>query len=562
MIAAAKSMRARDDGASQDSDGSAQTDPTLPTEAETLQAALEIARTGAWGWDELTQTKHWPPQTKAIFGLPPEVEMTRPLFVSLLHPDDVAIYRNAWDAAIDPDGSHIYQAIYRIRRANDGEERWINSRARVSFANGKLHRVFGAMRDITEDRVVLERLRTAEQDLRALNAELEDRVRQEIHAREAAQAALVRAENLAALGRLAGGIAHDFNNMLQIILGAAALAGRRAADAGSVSRYAQMIESTAQRGAAVTGRLLAFARQAELRAEAFDLADLLHGLTQVISHTMGDGIAIRLQLEAGLPTAFADRSQLETVLINLAANAHDAMAGSGEIIISAALDYVSRSGHSAGLSPGRYLRVTVADTGHGMDDETLAHAMEPFFTTKETGKGTGLGLSMARGFAEQSGGALSISSAPGRGTVVQIWIAAAHAPADTPAADQVPPRIARPLAVLMVDDEIAVLDVLAEQLDTHGFSVTRVPQAQAALAQLHAGARVDILVTDYSMPGMDGASLIREAQVLRPGLPAILLTGYMENCTLARAATPGVRLLTKPITGNDLAHCITTMLSP
>ena len=536
------------------------TEFSLPTEAEALQAALEIARTGAWGCDEQTQTKLWPPQTKAIFGLPPEVEMTRDLFVSLLHPDDVPVYRKAWAAAVDPDGTHIYQAVYRIRRANDGEERWINSRARVTFSNRVLSRVFGAMRDVTEDRVVLERLRLAEQELRSLNAGLEERVRQEIQARHAAQAALVRAENLAALGRLAGGIAHDFNNMLQIILGAAAVAGRRADDAETVARFAAMIETTAQRGAAVTGRLLSFARQAELRAEAFDLAPLLHGLADVMRHTMGDGIAIRLQIEADLPPALADRSQLETVLINLAANAHDAMGGFGQITLSAALDQITAADHSAGLAPGRYLRITVTDTGHGMDEETLSHAMEPFFTTKQRGKGTGLGLSMARGFAQQSGGGLAITSAPGRGTAVQLWISPANTAVREHEAEEPPAApTARRATVLLVDDESAVLDVLAAQLDSHGFTVLPAQNADTALERLRAGAPVDMLVSDYSMPGMNGLGLIEEAQALRPGLPAVLLTGYLDNCDLITVKGPSVRLLTKPIAGADLVRCITAM---
>lgn len=549
-------------------DLAAQTEFTLLTEAEALQAALEIAQTGAWGWDERTQTKHWPPQTKAIFGLPPEIEMTRPLFVSLLHPDDVAVYRAAWDAGMDPDGPQIYQAVYRIRRANDGAERWISSRARVTFANREPIRVFGAMRDITEDRLVLERLRRAEVELRALNAELEDRVRQEITARQAAQAALVRAENLAALGRLAGGVAHDINNVLQIILGAATLADRRAAEADTVSRYIRMIENTAQRGAAVTGRLLAFARQAELRAEAFDLSELLRGLAEVIGHTMGDGITIRLHLAPDLPLGFADKSQLETVLVNLAANAHDAMGGKGDIVLSASLDHVTgHSGPAAALAPGPYLSIGVADTGHGMDPETLAHAIEPFFTTKQTGKGTGLGLSMARGFAEQSGGGLAISSMPGRGTVVRLWIPIAEAraaPPRTVGSERRPLATARRPCILLVDDEGAVRHVLAEQLEGHGFTVVQMPDAIAALGVLHGETSVDFMVTDYSMPGMDGVSLIQEAQRLRPDLRAILISGYIEDCpmqALNEAAGASVRLLTKPIGGADLAGSITAMLA-
>jgi signal transduction histidine kinase/CheY-like chemotaxis protein len=538
----------------------------LLTEAEALQAALEIAHTGAWGWDEITRTKLWPAQTKAIFGLPPTVEMTRELFVSMLHPDDVAVYRAAWAAAIDPDGPQIYQATYRIRRAHDGEERWISSRARVTFVDRMPVRVFGAMRDITEDRITLERLRTAETELRALNGALEDRVRQEIEAREAVQASLARAENLAALGRLAAGIAHDFNNMLQIILGATSVIAQRPHETEKVARYAGVIEGTAERGASVTARLLAFARQAELRAEALDLRPLLTGLRDVVSHSMGDAMSLRLDLAPELPPVLADKGQLETVLINLAANARDAMAAAGEITLSSALDRVGPD-HRTGLPPGWYLRLSVADTGHGMDPATLAHAAEPFFTTKAVGKGTGLGLAMARGFAEQSGGRMVIESRPGQGTTVTLWLPAADstaAPCAVEVAETASPVFSRRLCALLVDDEDTVRDVLADQLTLCDIEVIKIADAQAALVRLQQPDRLDVLITDYSMPGMNGVSLIKEAKHLCPRLPMILLSGYAGNSairSLMHEADPSIIFLNKPITGLRLAQHITGLVA-
>ncbi len=242
----------------------------------------------------------------------------------------------------------------------------------------------------------------------------------------AARARAAHAERLGALGQLAGGVAHEFNTVLQVVNGVATLIKRRSADADDVARLAQVAIDATDRGAAITHRLLAFGRRGDLHAETLDMAVVLDGIREICIHTLCAGIEVHIVLEDGLPAAFADRAQLETVVINLATNGRDAMRPGGRLTITAAGEAVSPADpiHPAGLAPGRYVRLAVADTGSGMDAETLARAQEPFFTTKRVGLGTGLGLPMAGGFAEQSGGGLSIESSPGHGTIVTLWLPA------------------------------------------------------------------------------------------------------------------------------------------
>ncbi len=339
---------------------------------------------------------------------------------------------------------------------------------------------------------------------------------------------------------------------------------------------ARMVEDAAERGASVTRRLLSFARRGELRAEAVDAAALLADLHEVLAHTLGVGINVRMEATSpGLSPLLADKGQLETVLVNLATNARDAMPRGGTLTLSAAEDVIERSGEAHGTAdlppPGRYVRLALSDTGEGMAAEVLARASEPFFTTKPHGKGTGLGLAMARGFAEQSGGALAIRSMPGAGTTVTIWLPAAEAGAAAPgaagrsAADGDALRAASPPRVLVVDDEALVREVLAKGLEEHGYDALRASGADAALAMLDAGATVDVLLTDYAMPGTDGLTLIEQARRRRPGLPAVLLTGNAGGQVEAKLSVGGVAggvfsLLRKPVGADLLAERIRLLL--
>jgi PAS domain S-box-containing protein len=408
-------------------------------------------------------------------------------------------------------------------------------------------------------------LRKMEADLRTLNHELEDRVRAEVAAREAAQTRAAHAERIQALGQLAGGIAHDFNNILQGIQAGAALMGRRATDASEVRRFSGLILDAAERGASITRRLLAFARRGDLRAEAIMPADLLQNMREVLIPALGAAVQLRIEASPSLPPLLADKGQLETALVNLAINGRDAMPLGGMLSISAVAGDISAHSSEldpAGLAPGRYIRITVADTGEGMEAATLGRALEPFFTTKPLGHGTGLGLPMVKGFAEQSGGAMTIESQPGRGTTVSLWLPQALFEVHAGGTDA--NRVASPTArVLIVDDDVLVRELLATEFEEFGYDVIVAQNGDEALALLSAGERVDALLTDLSMPEMDGLALIRAAQAQRPKLPTILLTGYAGDGTamaLSGAMSGSFTLLRKPITGEQLAGRLAALL--
>jgi CheY-like chemotaxis protein len=268
-----------------------------------------------------------------------------------------------------------------------------------------------------------------------------------------------------------------------------------------------------------------------------------------------------------MPPLFADRGQLETVLVNLATNARDAMPSGGTLTMSADAETVAAgTPHPAGLAAGGYIRIVVRDTGLGMDRSVLARVTEPFFTTKEPGKGTGLGLAMAKGFAEQSGGSLAIESAERQGTSIILWLprAMGEAKAAKPETGTTRSANADGPRVLLVDDDAIVRQVLALSLEDTGHSVVLADSGAAALALLAQGERADIIVSDLTMPSMDGLALIRAAQERRPGLPAVLLTGYAgDGATLAvgGAITGAFSLLRKPVSGTQLADRITALLA-
>ncbi len=434
-----------------------------------------------------------------------------------------------------------------------------SAKAPLRMEDGTILGVVAVSSDITP-------LKDVEAKLRTLTVELEARVRTEVAAREDAQARAAHAQRMQALGQLAGGIAHDFNNILQAVQGAAGLIERRADNPASVRRFARSVAEAAERGAAVTRRLLSFARRGDLRAERIDPAGLLDGLRDVLAQTLGTPIAVRVKGAAGLPSVMADRRQLETVLVNLATNARDAMEEGGTLTLAVAAEEIAADRDDpAGLKPGRYVRLAVTDTGTGMDPATLNRAQEPFFTTKPQDKGTGLGLPMAKGFAEQSGGALTIESAPGRGTTVTLWLPVADARSE---ASQPQPGLA-PVAglsrrVLVVDDEDVVRETLVASLEEAGFAVLAAGNGAEALALLEAGEPVDALVTDLSMPGLGGLALISEAQARRPGLPSVLLTGYAgeaAHLAVSGGRPAGFSLLRKPVSTAQLVDRIEMVLA-
>jgi PAS domain S-box-containing protein len=500
---------------------------------------------------------------------PPEMEGWG--WQSVYDPEALPSALERWRASLAT--GEPFEMTFPLRGADGVFRMFLTRIVPVHDAEGRVRRWLGTNVDVAEAagrEAALERSAAAlrEREARLLRAhnELESRVVEEVKAREAAQARLAQAEKLSALGQLAGGIAHDFNNVMQAVSGGASLIGRHADSEDTVKRLSKIVEDAAWRGASVTRRLLAFARRGELRAAPVQISALLYGMREILAHTLGAAVKVELDVAQGLPAVLADGSQLESVVVNLATNARDAMPQGGTITIAATSERIIDNGHVEGLEPGTYVRLTVADTGTGIEAATLQRVMEPFFTTKEQGKGTGLGLPMARGFAQQSGGALTIASDPGLGTMVALWLPLS----DT---EIMLPDHSRKIAVsisgekkprlLVVEDEELVREVIAEQLIDRGYDVIEAEGGRRALALLDAGCPVDLIISDLSMPGMDGISLIRAAQIRKPRLPAILLTGYAgETAALAvgRELNGSFSLLRKPVTGDHLADRVATLL--
>jgi signal transduction histidine kinase len=369
-----------------------------------------------------------------------------------------------------------------------------------------------------------------------------------------AQAALIQTQKLEAMGQLTGGVAHDFNNLLTPIIGSLDILHRRGIGAAREQRLIDAAFQSAQRAKVLVQRLLAFARRQPLQATAIDVGALITGLADLINSTVGPQIVLNVDVAADLPCARADPNQLEMAVLNLAVNARDAMNGPGAIGISVA-EVVLNDGDVSCLKPGRYVRLLVSDTGHGMDEATMSRAIEPFFSTKGVGKGTGLGLSMAHGLATQLGGALTMASQIGKGTQVSIWLPES---ADSPAANDATHDPERALWVgtaLLVDDEACIRVSTADMLNALGFTVREASSAEAALAAIDAGLMPELLITDHLMPGMTGVQLARLVRERRPKTKTLIVSGFAE----VDGIDPSFPRLTKPFVQSELEAAIANL---
>ena len=389
--------------------------------------------------------------------------------------------------------------------------------------------------------------------------ELERLVIERTREREEALAQLHEAQKLETIGQLTGGVAHDFNNLLTPVMGNLDLLRRRIpAEDVKAHRLVENALQATSRAATLVQRLLAFARRQDLQPKAVDVSGLLAGIEDLVSRSIGPTIAVTVKSPPNLSAARVDPSQLELAVLNLAINARDAMPGGGSLIMEVRQESV-RSAQWETLKAGDYICVSVADTGVGMDAATLKRAIEPFFSTKGVGKGTGLGLSMVHGLAAQSGGALQLSSEPGVGTKAELWLPVADEQAAASEQTLVEAILApRPSTILLVDDEELVRVGTAEMLMDLGYSVVQAGSGVEALGLLRRGEiEIDLLVSDYLMPGIGGADMVREARKLRPSLPALLITGYTNL-----VQGPGAELprLAKPFRQAELAARIAELI--
>jgi len=425
--------------------------------------------------------------------------------------------------------------------------------------------------------------RQTEEALRNLNETLEERVNErtqalatanqrlqsEMFERERAEEALRHAQKMEALGQLTGGIAHDFNNMLTGIIGSLDLMQRYIDDGRSaeIGRFTEAAVSSAKRAAALTHRLLAFSRRQSLDRQPLDPNQLVQSLQELFNHTKGEHIELKLALGEGVWPVNTDASQLENALLNLVINARDAMPYGGELLIETANSYLDGSDIRT-LEPvkaGDYVMLGVSDNGAGMTPRILAKAFDPFFTTKPIGQGTGLGLSMIYGFAQQSGGHVTITSEPNQGTTVRLYLPRLYAAPEVhpvPDSNAEAPCAMAGETVVVVEDDPAVRMLVLNVLGELGYTAFEAEDAKSALPLLESAMRVDLLVTDVGLPGMNGRQLAEIARQQRPQLKVLFMTGYAEKAAERQGfLDAGMDLMAKPFSIDDLAQKIRQMIS-
>ena len=373
-----------------------------------------------------------------------------------------------------------------------------------------------------------------------------------------AREALFQSQKMDAVGQLTGGIAHDFNNLLMAVMGSLELLRKRLPEDPKMMRLLDNAIQGAQRGAGLTQRMLAFARRQELNPVALDLFKLVRDMADLLRSSLGPSVELEMDFSESLHKIMADPNQLELAILNLAVNARDAMPKGGSIYFSAREEDVLGA---PDLKDGRYVCLSVADEGTGMDQATLTRAMEPFFTTKGVGKGTGLGLSMVHGMTQQSGGKLALKSKAGNGTIAELWLPVATAGADIrqEQADVESLPRDRTLVILAVDDDSLVLLNTAAMLEDLGHTVLEATSAKKALEIIRRDDRIDLVITDQAMPVMTGSDLATVLRVEKPDLPIILATGFAE---LPPGADEDLPKLAKPFRQQQLAEIIAKIVTP
>ena len=477
---------------------------------------------------------------------------------NVVHPDDIKPLGRAWLDAVNTGAPYRHE--HRLLH-HSGTYRWVIARAsRQPAQPGRPARWYGTTTDIHDRRM-------AEIALRELNETLEARIAHEVAERAKPEAAFRQAQKMEAVGQLTGGIAHDFNNLLTVVAGNIEIATRVIATGAIDARAFRALDGAmkgAERAAALTQRLLAFARLQPLAPTALDLARLVNGMSDLLNRALGENVRLSVHTPPGLWQVEADRNQLENAILNLAVNARDAMPNGGTLTIAAQNVSVDAKEAAlyAGFRPGDYAMISVLDTGIGMSAEVIARVFEPFFTTKEVGRGTGLGLSQVYGFVKQSGGYIRINSEPGRGTIVRVYLPRLLAEVEEPSSPPAPPPAdaANRETILVVEDDDDVRAFTVACVTELGYNVLEAPEGQTALNLVQdIGDRIDLLFTDIVMPGMSGVDLANAAQTIQPGLRVLFTSGYTRDA-MGGHARAGADMLTKPFTFAALASKLREIL--
>jgi PAS domain S-box-containing protein len=468
---------------------------------------------------------------KAITGFSYDEIVGSPnVWAERLHPED----RDRAGSAIEARRKSGRSSIeYRWQCADGTYKHFLDQAVLLKDADGRPVEFVGTLTDISEQR------------------SLESR--------------LMQAQKMDAIGQLTGGIAHDFNNLLAAVIGGLGLLEKRATLEEDQRKILTMTKRAAEQGSDLVRRLLAFARRQKLEPRAIDLASLQEAVWDLLTHTLGGLVNIDWRPDKGVWKAFADQTQLELALVNLIINARDAMPNGGTVSVSAENRQLDQ-GNWAELAAGDYVALCITDTGTGISPADLQKVMEPFFTTKEIGKGSGLGLSMVYGFAKQSNGAFRIASELGRGTTAELWLPRAAAEksrrekAPTRAELQLPPT--RKLHILLVDDHHEVRSTTAAVLQDLGHTVVEAINGAEALTSLRdLKCTFDLMISDYAMPHLSGTEFLRQAQVLCPGVPGLIITGYADTDGIGDSPD-GVEILLKPFTPIKLEAALSRLCGP
>jgi PAS domain S-box-containing protein len=452
----------------------------------------------------------------------------------LEHPDDGGLTRTEVNRLIQGNLTVKFEGRFRHK---DGSYRWLS----WTGVPDQDH-IYAVARDVTAEKAAADRLKATEE-------------------------ALLQSQKMEAVGQLTGGIAHDFNNLLTGIVGSLDLLQTRLNQGRTenVARYINAAMTSANRAAALTHRLLAFARRQPLIPKSVDANQLVVSLEDLLRRTIGETIDLEIAAPDDLWCTLCDPNQLESALLNLAINARDAMPDGGKLTIATANARIAGlTAETPALLPGDYICIEVADTGVGMSAEVAARAFDPFFTTKPIGQGTGLGLSMIYGFARQSNGHVTIDSRLGQGTSIKLYlprhhgdIAASHAPAARAAE-----HAATGETVLVVEDEPVVRGVILEMLHEEGYRTLEAVDGPSGLRILRTNGRVDLLITDVGLPGMNGRQLADQARETRPRLKILFVTGYAESVAISDGfLQPGMEMITKPFDLDHLSRRVRAMIS-
>ncbi|MBY2988158.1 response regulator [Rhizobium leguminosarum] len=414
-------------------------------------------------------------------------------------------------------------------------------------------------------KIEIDQRRNMEDQLRKLNEMLEVRVAAEIAERQQAEAALQQSQKMESIGKLTGGVAHDFNNLLQVISGNLQLLGKDVAESGRAKERISNALAAVERGSRLASQLLAFGRRQPLEPKVVNIGRLVTGMDDMLRRALGEEIEVETMVSGGLWNSFADPTQIENALLNLAINSRDAMAGPGKLTIevgNAFLDDTYSRTHPE-VTAGQYVVLAVTDTGSGMMQEVIEQAFEPFFSTKPEGKGTGLGLSMVYGFVKQSGGHVKIYSEIGEGTTVKLYLPRSFQSEDRITNVDSVPATGGTETILVAEDDEGVRTTVVEMLTDLGYYVLKAKDAQSALTVIESGAHIDLLFTDVVMPGpLRSPELARMARERLPDIAVLYTSGYTENSIVhGGRLDPGLELLSKPYTREELARKIRHVLT-